>query len=64
MPHFTATIRHGAPHRYHTETFVAENLEDALRDLPGRLPEDVLEGGDLVELREAVDPEKRAYLGE
>lgn len=64
MPHFTATIRHGARHRYHTETFAADDLEGALRSLPERLPADVLASGDLVELREAVDPEERTYLGE
>jgi len=64
MPHYTATIRHGVPHRYHTDTFAADDLEGALRGLPDRLPTDVLERGDLVELREAVDPDERAYLGE
>lgn len=61
---YDVTVRHGRPHRYHTLGVEAEDVAAALRSLADALPPEVVEDADLVELRVAVDPDDRTYVGE
>jgi len=61
---FQITIRFGARrHRYHTFTVEAEDARAALARAAREMPDEVAAEADLVEMRVAVDPEEREYLG-
>lgn len=61
--HYQITVRYGGRHqRYHTYVVEAEDARAALSVAGGQMPSDIAAEADLVELRIAVDPEKRAYL--
>lgn len=62
---FQVTVRHGgARQRYHTFAVEAEDAGAALRVAADETPEEVARDADLVELRIAVDPDDRVYVGE
>lgn len=62
---FQITVRHGpGGHRYHTLRVDGVDMREALRRAADELPDAVAAHADLVEIRQAVDPEERAYLGE
>ncbi len=62
---FQVTVRfRNAGQRYHTLRVEAEDATHALRAAADGIPADIAPYVDLVELRVAVDPERRAYLGE
>ncbi|HSM59776.1 MAG TPA: hypothetical protein VK849_03220 [Longimicrobiales bacterium] len=63
--HFQITVRYGGgAQRYHTYGVDAPNARDALAEAARRMPEETVESADLVELRVAVDPDARRFLGE
>jgi hypothetical protein len=58
---YQITVRYGRRYqRYHTFTVDAANVADALRLAADQVPPGILPEADLVELREAVDPDARA----
>jgi hypothetical protein len=58
---YQITVRYGRRYqRYHTFTVDAANVADALRLAADQVPPGLLPEADLVELREAVDPDARA----
>jgi len=60
---YQITVRYGGSRqRYHTFAVDAEEARAALRAAADRLPPEVAADADLVELRVAVDPERRAYV--
>jgi len=62
---FQVTVRHGAQRqRYHTYAVEAADARDALRLAADALPPEISREVDLVELRVAVDPDERSYVGE
>lgn len=62
---FQVTVRFGQRfQRYHVFTVEAPDARDALVRAAGLIPTEILREVDLVELRVAVDPEGRSYLGE
>ncbi len=62
---FQVTVRHGSRYqRYHTLEVSGEDVRAALRAAAEQLPDEVAEEADLVEIRPAVDPDERSYLGE
>jgi hypothetical protein len=62
---FQVTVRYGeGRQRYHLFTVDAPGIEAALEAAAGQLPEEVAREGNLVEIRPAVEPEGRSYLGE
>jgi hypothetical protein len=62
---FQVTIRYGHPRqRYHLFTVEAAGITGAMEAAAADLPEEVAREGTLVEIRPAVDPEGRRYLGE
>ncbi len=62
---FQITVRYGGGRqRYHTFAVEAPDAAAALRAAADETPEEIAADADLVELRIAVDPEDRAYLGE
>ena len=62
---YQVTVRYGARHqRYHTYVVEADDAGVALRVAAEQMPADIRPEADLVELRVAVDPDERAYLGE
>lgn len=63
--HYQITVRYGgARQRYHTFVVEAEDGPDALRRAADGVPAEIAPHVDLVELRIAVDPERRTYVGE
>lgn len=59
------TVRYGASRqRYHTYEVDAADARAALEVAAERLPAEISGEVDLVELRIAVDPDERSYLGE
>ena len=61
---FQITVRYGGSRqRYHTFVVEAEHAGAALRDAAAEMPVEIAEDADLVELRVAVDPDDRNYLG-
>lgn len=63
--HYQVTIRYGgARQRYHTFGVDAPDASEALRIAAGDMPPEIAQEADIVELRVAVDPEQRSYLGE
>lgn len=62
---FQVTVRYGAEYqRYHTLDVSGDDVREALREAAGALPDEVAAQADLVEMRPAVDPDARRYLGE
>jgi hypothetical protein len=62
---FQITVRYGGRRqRYHTYQVEAPDARAALEAAAAALPDEVAPQADLVELRVAVDPERRTYLGE
>ena len=59
-PTWRATLRYGAPRRYHLEDVTATSLREALQLVLERWPADV-QGADLIEIRQLTDPEQRSY---
>lgn len=61
---FQITVRYGGrTQRYHTYTVEAADAREALARAARDLPEAVAAEADLVELRVAVDPDARQFLG-
>jgi len=62
---YQITVRYGGSRqRYHTFVVDADDARAALRVAAERIPAEVAADADLVELREAVDPERRTYAEE
>ena len=62
---FQVTVRYGGSRqRYHTLAVEAPDAGAALREAADQIPQEIAGDADLVELRVAVDPDGRAYLGE
>jgi hypothetical protein len=62
---YQVTVRYGGSRqRYDTYVVEATDAAEALRVAAERMPADVAPDADLVELRVAVDPERRAYVEE
>ena len=60
---FQVTARHGGKYqRYHTYLVDAPDAKAALRAAAAELPDDIAPETDLVEIRVAVDPDKRMYM--
>lgn len=63
--HFQVTVRYGTRRqRYHQYVVEADHAGDALRVASERMPPEVSGEADLIEVRVAVDPDERVYLGE
>lgn len=62
---FQVTVRYGGRRqRYHTYVVEADDARAALGAAADALPAEISADVDLVELRIAIDPDRRAYLGE
>lgn len=62
---YQVTVRHGSQRqRYHTYVVEADDARVALRLASEAMPPEVAGEADLVELRVAVDPDERSYVGE
>lgn len=62
---YRVTVRYQAGGlRYHVETIEADGLPEALETAARRMPSEVAERADLAEIRPAVEPEDRSYVGE
>ncbi len=62
---FQVTIRYGSGRqRYHLIRVTGENVREVLAALPDKIPDEVVDSADLVEVRPSVDPEGRSYLGD
>ncbi|MGB0542269.1 MAG: hypothetical protein ACPGPI_01020 [Longimicrobiales bacterium] len=62
---YQITVRFGGRHqRYHTLSISADDAASALRLAADEIPSEIASDVDLVELRIAVDPDQRTYLGE
>lgn len=62
---YQITVRYGgARQRYHTFALEAGDAAAALRSAAEEMPEEIAQDADLVELRIAVDPDDRVYVGE
>lgn len=62
---YRITVRYGgARQRYHTYVVAGDSAPEALRRAAEEMPSEIASDVDLVELRVAVDPDRRAYLGE
>ncbi len=62
---FRITLRYGGSRqRYHTFVVSGADAPAALRRAADEVPAEIAADVDLVELRIAVDPEARSYLGE
>lgn len=62
---YQITVRHGgARQRYHTFVVDAPDAAEGLRAAAEAMPEEIAADADLVELRIAVDPDARDYVGE
>lgn len=61
---YQVTVRHGGSRqRYHTYVVEAADARAALVSAAESMPAEVADDADLVEVRVAVDPERRAYVG-
>lgn len=61
---YQVTVRHGGSRqRYHTYVVDAPDARVALAAAADAMPAEIAEQADLVELRVAVDPERREYVG-
>ena len=62
---YQVTVRHGTQRqRYHTFVVEADDARNALRVAAEEMPTEIAGEADLVELRVAVDPDERSYVGE
>lgn len=62
---FQVTVRYGGQRqRYHTYAVEAADAGAALEAAAKQMPPEIRDDADLVELRTAVDPEARGYVGE
>ncbi len=62
---YQITVRYGGGHqRYYTYVVEAEDARAALEVAAEQMPTEIGSEADLVELRVAVDPERRAYLAD
>ena len=62
---YQVTVRYGTrTQRYHTYVVAADDAASALRVAAERMPPEISGQADLVELRVAVDPDARSYVGE
>ena len=62
---YQITVRYGGSRqRYHTFQVEADDAGQALHAAADGMPEEIAGDADLVELRVAVDPDDRTYLGE
>lgn len=62
---YQITVRYGGrSQRYHTYRVEAADAAAALSEAAREMPPEIAPQADLVELRVAVDPEQRSYLGE
>lgn len=62
---YQVTVRYGARRqRYHTYVVEADDAAAALQAAARQMPTEIAGEADLVELRVAVDPETRSYVGE
>lgn len=62
---FKVTVRYGSRHqRYHTFEVDAGSVVQALRAAADAIPEEIVDEADLVEVRPAMRPDDREYLGE
>jgi len=62
---YQVTVRYGGQRqRYHTYVVEAEDGAAALRVASEQMPPEISAEVDLVELRVAVDPDARSYVGE
>jgi len=62
---YQITVRFGGRfQRYHTFNVSASDAATALRLAADQIPDAIASDVDLVELRIAVDPDQRTYLGE
>lgn len=60
---FQVTVRYGGrSQRYHTYTVEAADAREALSAAAAEMPAEITPQADLVELRVAVDPDRRAFL--
>lgn len=60
---FQVTVRYGGRYqRYHTFLVEASDAREALSAAAAAIPDDIAPQTDLVELRVAVDPERREFL--
>jgi hypothetical protein len=61
---FQITVRYGQRYqRYHTYQVSAANAPEALEAAARAMPPDVAAEADLVEVRVAVDPDDRKFMG-
>jgi len=61
---FRITIRYGgARQRYHTWDVEAGDAREAMERAAREMPDEVAPQADLIEVRVAIDPDARAYLG-
>lgn len=61
---YQITVRYGDRHvRYHTYAVAAPDARAALVEAADGLPDEIVAETDLVELRVAVEPEGRGYVG-
>ena len=62
---FQVTVRYGTRRqRYYTFVVEADDAAAALRVAAEQMPHEITSEADLVELRVAVDPDGRSYVGE
>jgi hypothetical protein len=62
---YQVTVRHGTQRqRYHTYVVEADDAGAALQVAADHMPAEISREADLVELRPAVDPDERSYVGE
>lgn len=62
---FRVTVRHGRQRKgYHIFEVEASDVAAAMEAAAGAIPDGVLDGADLVEVRPSVDSESREYVGE
>lgn len=60
---FQVTVRYGGrSQRYHTYAVEAADAREALSAAAAEMPAEIAPQADLVELRVAVDPDRRAFL--
>jgi hypothetical protein len=62
---YQVTVRTGGSRqRYHTFVVSGDTAAEALHQAADEIPSEIAAHVDLVELRVAVDPDRRSYLGE
>lgn len=62
---YQVTVRHGGRRqRYHTFLVESDDMREALAAASEALPPEIAAQADLAELRIAVDPDARSYVGE